>query len=354
MGWISLLVIFAGLAFAEEPTKLLTKHTPETLRYISMDGRTVYVQKKPGVLGLISSFRSVDFLTETSASDVLITGSHNKLRLAIEIIPNAHLEYNLIKANKIFVVNWGQAQPKEIGQGKGARLHLKDDWISWYDGYAKVLYIMDLPNQKKYEIKLSSKSNPYFTPEVVMAGHDNVTYTDVNENGYATLVSYNLSTKVSSIIYRSPQTGTKLELCRNESYMAIGEFPYEGVNRGSKIMHIKLQGQINLAGYSTIYNSIEPDIGNMVCAKEAVFFIKTMGQNKVLTTKTTDAVKLDIRSQKVEVKTGLGNVSQLLEMDSRVMIPFRGDFYVIEGTSNLGTDTLKSTPSKQEELPLDI
>lgn len=319
-----------------------------------MDGRTVYIQKKPGVLGLVSSFRAVDFLSDSSASDVLVTGSHNKIRLAIEVIPNAHLEYNLIKNHKIFIVNWGNAQAKEVGQGKAARLHLKDDWITFYDGYSRILHIHDLPSQKKYEIKLSTKSNPFFIPEVIMVSSDHVTYTDINEDGYAALISYNLSTKISSIIYRSPQTGTRLELCREESYMAIGEFPYDGVNRGSKIMHIKLQGQINLAGYSTIYNSAVPDIGNIVCTKDAVFFIKTMGQNKVLTTKTTDAVKLDINSQKLEEKTSLGNVTQLLEMDGRVMVPFRGEFYVIEGISNLGNDTLKAIPSKQEELPLDI
>ena len=51
---------------------------------------------------------------------------------------------------------------------------------------------------------------------------------------------------------------------------------------------------------------------------------------------------------------GNANVTQLVEMDGRVLVPFRGEFFVLEGKNNLGDDTLKSAPSPQEELPLEI
>jgi len=66
----------------------------------------------------------------------------------------------------------------------------------------------------------------------------------------------------------------------------------------------------------------------------------------------TEAVKLEIKTQNIEAKTSLKAVSQIIEMDGRVLVPFRGEFFVLEGQSNLGDDTLK-TPSK-EELQIDI
>lgn len=352
MLWNSLLFLFVSLAWSQEPPRFLTKHTPESLRYVSMDGRVTYVQKKPGVLGFVGSFKSVDFLSDSSGSDILVVASPDRIRLAIEVVPNAHTEYNMFKNHKLFVVNYGNTQAKEVGKGRAARLHLKDEWLTSYDAYERVLNVQNLPTGKTYQIRLSNKSNPFFVPEAVMVAQDNVTYTDINENGYAALISYNLATKASSVIYRASQTGTKLELCRNQSYLAIGEFPYEGLTRGSKIMHIKIGSSTNLAGYSTIYNSVDPDVGNMVCLADTIYFVKTFGVNKNLTTRTTDAVRLDIKSQKIEQRTTMGNVSQLVEMDERVLVPFRGEFLVVEGNNNLGIDTLKATP--KEELPLDI
>lgn len=187
-----------------------------------------------------------------------------------------------------------------------------------------------------------------------MITDDVIVYTDINETGFAALVSFNLKNKKSKIIYRATQTGTKLELCQNEGYLAIGEFPFEGVTRGSKILRINVNAETNLSSFSTIYDSLNQDIGNMICMKDSIFFIKTTSQNKTLTTKTTEAAKLILKTQKVELKSEMGNVGQLIEMDERILIPLRGEFYVVEGINNLGTDILKSAPNSSEELPFEM
>lgn len=352
MAWISLFLLFTSLHAADLP-RFLTKHAPETLRYISMDGRYAYVQKKPGVLSLISSFRSVDFLTETGQSSFSVKGSRSKQRLVIEAIPNTHDEFNLIKNNRIFVVDYGNSASREVGIGRNPKLHLKDEWVSYYNGYTRTLHIQNLVTQKKFDIKLSPKPNPFFVPEVEMVSSTTLVYTDINEAGLSAVVTYNLATQTSSINYRSPQTATRLELCSHDTYLAIGEFPYDGVSRGSKVLHIKTANGVNLAGYTTIYSSIEQDVGNMVCLPESIYFVKTLNQNKEFNLKVTEAVKLDLRSNEIQAKSNLKFVSQLIEMDGRVLIPLRGELYVLEGQNNLGEDVLRSAPSK-EELQLDI
>lgn len=355
MVWISFLLLALGSVFAEELPKFLTKHSIDTIRYISLDGRYAYVRKRPGVLGLVSSFKSVDFISEASTSDFLVKGSRSKRRLLIEVIPSVHGEYDFFKLNKLMIVDWGNANAKEIGMGISGKLHQGDEWVSYYHPIDKTLTLQNVLTQKKFLIQLQAKMNPFFRPEVEMMSSDSVFYTDINDQGYAALISYNLLTKTSSVVHKAPQTATRIELCSDGNYVAVGEFPYEGVNRGSKILYYKNKSTTNISGYSTIYTSVDQDLGNIVCAPKGVYFIKTMSQDKRLTSKITEAVLLDPNSGKVEAMTSLKHVTQLLEMDGRILIPDRGDFYVLEGRSNISDDVLKSvTPTKTEELPLDL
>jgi hypothetical protein len=351
MGWISFLFLTINL-FAVEIPRFLTKHSADTLRFINMDGRFAYVQKKPGVLGLVSSFRSVDFLTDTQSNYFLMKASRFKVRLAIESIPNYHDQLSLLKNHKIYVVDYGNTVTREIGVGRGVRLHLRDEWMTYYDILTKVIHVTNLVTQKKYQIKLSAKENPFFVPNVEMVSAKSLVYSDINEKGYAALIAYDLETLKSNIIYKSSQTATNLEICQEQDYLAFGEFPYDGVVRGSKIHTIKVTSATNLSGFTTIYNSVEQDVGNMVCLPNHLYFVKTMNQDKELNYKITEAVKLDLKTQGIEAKTSFKHVAQIIEMDGRVMIPLRGEFFVLEGRSNLGEDILKA-PTR-EELQIDL
>lgn len=351
MLWISLILASINI-FAAELPRFYTKHSSETLRFISMDGRYAYVQKRPGVLGLVSNFRSVDFLLDNSGNNFLVRGSRFKNRLAIESIPNAHDELSMINNHKIFVIDYGNSAAREIGIGRNPRLHMNDEWISFYDIRTKAIKVVNLLTQKKYEIKLSKKANPFFIPEVEMTSGTKLFYTDINESGASALVMFDLGTASTAIVYKSAQNATRLELCQNEDYLAVGEFPYDGVSRNSKISFAKTAQLNSSVGLTSLYTSVEQDIGNMICMPDSIYFVKTMNHDKTLNHKLTDVVKLEISSQKVEAKSNLKQVSQIIEMDGRVLIPFRGIFYVLEGRANIGDDTLK-TPTK-EELQIDI
>jgi hypothetical protein len=356
MGWISLFILMLSLSLsAAELPKLLTKHAIDSIRFLTMDGRYAYVRKKAGVLGMVSSFKSVDFLSEPQSTEFIMSSSRFKNRLVIEAIPNYHTDYDFYKKNKIMVIDWGGIQAKEVGQGINGKLHLLDEWISYFDPVERKVHLKNVVTQKKYEVILSAKANPFFRPEVEMVTSDVVVYTDINEMGHSAVVSFNLLTQKSTILYKSQQSGTRLELCQSEGYLALGEFPYEGVSRSSQIMQVSLSDSTNLSSFTTVYNSVDQDLGNMICLPQSVYFIKTMNQDKKLGIKFTEAVQLDLKTQQVSAKSGLKSVSQLLEMDGRVMIPMRGDFYVLEGRSNLSDDTLRAVPvNNKEELPLDL
>ncbi|MBA2404932.1 MAG: hypothetical protein H0V66_09195 [Bdellovibrionales bacterium] len=353
MVWISLF-LFSLNIFAKELPKFLTKHTSESIRYITLDGRYAYIQKRQGVLGMVSSFRSVDFISDESHSNFLVKDSRFKQRLAVEIIPNDQKEFNLTKNHKIMVVEWGKTQTREVGIGRASKLHLGDEWISYYDAIQKMISVQNILTQKVFQIKLSAQTSPYFTPEVEMISADTIIYSDVNDKGYIALIQYNLITQKSVVLYKSSQNGTRLELCQEKGYVGIGEFPYDDIARTSKILQIKLSDSTNLAGYTTIYSSTDSDLGNMVCLENSIYFIKTMTHEKKINVKQTEAVKLDLKTTQVQTVTDLGSVSQLLAMDGRILIPHRGDYYVLEGSANLTDDKLKSPLPSSEELPIDL
>lgn len=353
MVWISIFLFSLNL-MAKELPKFLTKHSIDSIRFISLDGRYAYIQKRPGVLGLITGFRAVDFISENSKSGFIVKDSRFKDKLVIEVIPNAHQEYNLIKNNKILVVDWGKTQTQEVGIGKGPRLHLGDEWISYYNSIERLITIQNLKTEKKFQIKLSQKISPFFMPEVEMVSNDSVVYSDTNEKGYAALILYNLVNQNSTILYKTTQTGTRLELCQHKGYLAIGEFPYDDISRNSKIMQIKLTGTTNLAGYSTIYSSTDSDLGNIVCQEDSIYFIKTMTHQRKINYKQTEVVRLDLKTTQIMTMTELGSASQIISMDGRILIPFRGEFYVLEGTANLTDDKLKAPVNTNEELPLEL
>ncbi len=353
MLWINLILLSFNL-MAKDLPKFFTKHSLDSIRFITHDGRFTYIQKKQGVLGVVSSFKTTDFISNSSQNDFLMRGSRFKQRLIIEVMPDSHQEMNLLKNFQIMVVDWGKTIPTEVGQGRGARLHLNDEWISFYSPSDRLITVKNILTQKKYDIKLSAKLSPFFIPEVEMVSSDTVVYSDINERGVVGLIQYNLITQKGIILYKSSQTGTKLELCQGKNYLAIGEFPYDDINRSSKILKIPLNSGTNLAGYDTIYSSTDSDLGNILCMEKSLYFIKTMTHIKKMNVKLTEVVKLDLASTQIQTMTDLGSVTQMIAMDERVLIPFRGDFYVLEGTSNLMDDKLKAPTQKVEELPLEL
>lgn len=347
MAFIKIIIInlvLVNMAYAIIPAlpRLLTKQATENIKFINSTGRYTYYQKKPGVLNLSTNFRNQDFVTADSNSGFQMSGSFHGIKLILETIPNFHTEPNLIKDHKIGVLTMGNVAITEIGEGRYPRLHLLDEWITWYRPFEKTIQVMQVKTKKLSEIKLSNKNNPFFQPQVVMLNPETVIYTDMNDQGYEAIISTNTKTKKTQVIYKSPRLGNRLEICNNKGYVAYGEFPYTDIRAYSKILMSKNNQGFSLNNFSTIYESDDNDIGRMVCMENSIYFVKTTEQNKKIGTKKTEAAQINLKNNQVLIKSDLSQVSQIINMDGRVLVPIREIIYVLEGESNLGNDTLKS------------
>lgn len=341
------LLLLSSLSYAQRLPQLLTKHAPETLRYISSDGNTAYVKKNNGVLGLVMGYRSSDFMSDKTYSDFLITDSFEKIRLAIEVIPEHHRTLDMNKLHHIYVTRKGQDKPIEIGQGRYPQLHLGDEWISFYRPNDQQIVLRNILTTKEYKISLSKKSNPFFFPYYAMTSSEYFVYTDINDRGLAQVNLLDLTTNKAQVLLRAGQPGTFFEVCQEKDYFAVGEFPYEGIQKGSRILTYTRKGP-KPSGYTTLYSTNDSDLGNMVCLKNSIYFVKTTSFDSTLVAKKTEAAKINLTDSKLEIKSNLENVTQIILMDGRVLLPFRENLFVLEGTSNIEVDTLQRIPNEGE------
>jgi hypothetical protein len=194
---------------------------------------------------------------------------------------------------------------------------------------------------------LGKKHNGFYFPEVVMLNPETVLYTDINDKGFSALLAWNLVEKKMTVVRKSEVSATRLELCRRDNMVVMGEFSYDDANRGTTIMVQAWNDAPTLGGFTTVYRVSDNDLGQMICGKNKLWFIKTMSEDRKLNSRHTEAALMELPSGRITVKSELERVSNLIDMDGRIMLPFREDVYVLEGSAGSQSDTLKvPTPAR--------
>lgn len=330
--------------------KFATKLSLDNIRFITADGRFTYTQKRSGSLTLASSFRGTDIFERQPGTNYYVTGTPAKKKLVVEIEADWHQNMDLTKLNEIMVGTYGSTNFLKVGMGRYPRLHLDDDYATWLDPKEKVIHVQFLKSSENHhKIRLGKKHNPFFFPEVVMINPETILYTDINDKGFAALLSWNLIEKKMTVLKKSDVSGTRFELCRRGNYVALGEFSYDDVNKGSSISVLAWKDRPNLAGFSTIYKSSDNDLGQMICDDQKVWFVKTMSEDRKLNIRQTEAVEMNISSGQILVKSELERVTNIIDMDGRILIPFREDVFVAQGDPGSSQDSLKPSGRKAAE-----
>ena len=173
-----------------------------------------------------------------------------------------------------------------------------------------------------------------------MITRDTVLFNDINDSGIMSIFMYSKREKKFSPVYKAKFPGTNLKFCRVKDDLIIGEFSLDGVSVGSSIYKLPLFSNENFNNQSQLYTSELDDIGNLVCSNEDVYFIKTITQKKVLNIKVTEVAKLNLKSNKIKILTDLRYVTNIVNMDGTILVPFREKYYVAEGKSRLNDDKL--------------
>ncbi len=327
-----------------ELPKFAAKQSLENIRFMTQDGRYTYSQKRSGALSMSTSFKTVDVLTNPPGTNYAVTSSEARRKMVIEVEAQWHQDMDLNKVNDIMVGPFNGTQFSKVGRGRTPRLHLDDEWLTWFDPKEKVIHVQFLRTPDRHHvIRLGKKSNGFFFPEVVMLNPETILYSDVNDKGFSALLAWNLVEKKMTVVRKSEVSGTRLELCRRDNMIVMGEFSYDDTNRGTTIMVQAWKDSPSLGGFTTVYRVSDNDLGQMICgSNNRLWFVKTMSEDRKLNIRQTEAALMEMPSGRITVKSELERVTNLIDMDGRILLPLREDVFVLEGNPGSDSDTLKA------------
>ncbi len=310
--------------------KLSTKQDVNNLRFLSQDGKYTYYQRRSGALVLSTNFRSFKVIKSTAETQYSITSTPFRKYLTVSADENFFTFFGLNRSNKIYVVKYGTDKATFIGSGNNPQLHLNDTWISFYKGHENEIHFVNVETPVlKFKIQLSEKKNVYFSPSSLMKDIQHILYIDQNEKGIYGLIQFDRNTTKFKILYKLADPFQKIEICESNKYIFLGIFGLHSYKKGGKILFTHKE-KIN---FSDLYSSKLSDIGNLLCDfnYDKIYFIQTQENNDSELVELNPSLPKDGR---IKVLSDLKSVSQVIQMDGKLLIPFHGDFYVPTGEDN--------------------
>jgi hypothetical protein len=346
MRFIKLILLIPSICYGLD--EFVTKQAINKIRYISKDGKVTYYQKNSGELQLSTNYKFANIVKGKKRTQYLVHASTHKQKIVIETDESYFNQVNFLKDNRISVANYGvKSELLELGQGTNPILHLQDQWVSFYRKETKQLVFKSFnSNIQEKSISLINKSNPFFTPQHIMLTPNDVLYTDINKAGHMAILLYSFTEKSFKTIYKTKDPGNKIDLCQIGNQLIIGEFPVGEIQSSSSIMAMNIFNNKDFKKVTPLYSSELPDIGNMKCVDNLVFFAKTMGTDQFLNVKRTEIAKLDITTSKLEILTSEKYINQIIRVGEMILTSLKGKYFILYGKNNLITDEIKKDNDK--------
>jgi hypothetical protein len=328
------------LQSAELP-RLVAKQQLTKIRYITQDGKVTYYQESDGELYVSKNFKTNKLLDFGPGAHFVIKEAHESNKLVITAKKDFHLTNNVAATRDIFTTTKGSNQAKKVGRGLAPKFHLKGTWLSFYDTENSTLEFRSfIVPYEQFSIKLKNLYSPYFIPDVVMLNNLKILYTDRNKENIEALLLFERNKKKISPLIKTPRSGIKIEVCRNQEKVFIATYGLDRVKKGSTIDMWSTQSEFKIGELKNLYQSEMNDLGSLICSlnQDKVYFIKTT--NKGLSAET-DLFSLDIKSKKTSPITNLKYVTQAYIMDGALLVPYRDQIYVVNGNYDFSKEGLE-------------
>lgn len=322
--------------------ELLTKQSVNNIRFLTRDGKFTYYQKRSGSLLYSTNYKVQEIMKGEIGTEYTLFASSARKKIVILKNPSFNNFYSLRAKLNLFIMNYGETTPKEIGFGISPTLLLDDAWLSYYDPYAKILSFESTANSAlKFSIKLNNRINPYFTPKVLMSDDNTIYYTDLSENGAVGVLEFKRNTSKSEIIFKATSALIKADICLNQGHLVLGLFSNHFSKLGSSISRAPLPVN-DFSKRETIYNSELNDLGHLICDfdRDNIAFIKNFGSSS---SPAYDIANLNTTDKKITPLSELKTVSNLFNMDGTLITQEKGKFYIVKGDADFKSIDLLGT-----------
>ena len=328
MEFIRILVLFfIPLESKSKLPMLTTKQSIDNLRFISRDGKYTYYQRRSGSLVLSTNYSNKEVIKGSKGTVYNIISSPHRKKLLVAVKKDFHSRYRFRSDGNIMILNFGGDTYKKAGVGVYPRLHLKDSWLSFFDSRNQTIFFKKIDNLLLgFEIKLGNRINPYFIPDVVMFDKKRILYTDLNKEGVFGIVLYDRLKNKTKVLYKASSIHHQVNLCFHKD-LFVGVFPMD-LSHGKSFI-LKLSPD-NLVFSKKIYESKKRDMGNMICDRDDnfIYFVQNQGMEKGKD--IFEVVRLSLKNRQIETLSDVKYASQIIQMDGLLLLPWRGDFYVLK------------------------
>lgn len=336
-----MIIPFKNFAATIVLPELMAKQAMNNIRFLSKDGAFTYYQKRSGSLIFSTNYKVQEIIKGETGTQYTLFSSATRKKMIIMQNTNFHNFYSLRGKEKIFLTNYGETNPVEIGFGIAPVLHLNDTWLSYYEPYSKKLNFENTKNSAlKFSIKLNNKINPYFIPKVVMSDDNTVYYTDLGENGAAGLIEFKRSTGKNEVIFKLTSSLEKLEICLIGENLILGQFGIHNSDFGSLISTSSLPLK-DISKKVTLYKSDLNDLGHLTCDIDAssLYFIKNTGK---INAPSFDAMELSLNTKNVTPLSDFKTATTIINMDGTLLTQDKSKYYILKGNADFkNIDSLK-------------
>ncbi|MBD65195.1 MAG: hypothetical protein CME62_08310 [Halobacteriovoraceae bacterium] len=335
-----ILLLFISLSGHAKLAELVTKQSVENIRFISSNGKYTYYQTRKGELKVSANYSIKNVFTGKPLDQFFLFGQEGQSKLIMLHRKNPHQTTKLAKNHDLYVTDVGTNEFRKFGEGHAPQLHMSGLLATYTDFETRELVVYNFATANERRIQLAPKHNPYFAPEAVMSNQNFIIYTDINIKGYSAVLLYDLLEKKFETLYKSQENGQQVSLCLNDATLTIGEFPLKDSSSASIITQIDIFDFKNAKKTKVLYTSPLSDIGQLICRKKELYFIKTMVMQEALNTKKTEVAKLNLDTGKLDILTELGDITQIFEFGSLLVSHYKGKYLIIDGEQKATDDSL--------------
>ena len=352
MVYFFLLTIFwvavdGGFAFGAL-TKLkpiITKQDITNLRFLSNDGRFSLYQRRSGSLLYSTNYKVTEIVKSSPGTHFTVIGSTERKKLLVEERNDYFRSFSLRQANNIYVLNYDGTGLRLFGKGQSPQLHLADTWLSFFDPSIKELQFINITNDTlQFSIKINNPFNPYFILQTIMLSEFKVLLTDLNSSGHSALLEFNRKDKKFSTLQKVDSHESKIEICNSDTSIFVAHIGTNNSTNHSMVTQYPFR-PFSLDNGKIIYESRNNEIGNIVCnfSPQKIYLVQVTPTDTA--SFSSEVVSVDLMSKKITTLSDINNATQILNLDGRLVTPFQGKFYMLEGTNNVFDDTLNTPPS---------
>ena len=338
----------ASIAFAQESTVtkqlpvLKTKQSIKNIRYISQDGKVTYYQKSSGQLQYSTNFDFVNVMNGAKNSNYVLTVSEKHQKLGIEVVENPYKDFNWQRDHDLYLTGYKKNEkPQKIGEGTSLAFHQDPGVITYFKPSRRAIVVKRGETEKR--IKIVNDNNPFFIPQVIAISPSDIIYTDINKEGYHAIILYNLLDQSFEVLYKAKYLSMDIKICRHKDFLVAGLAPNAGYEVGTKIIMTPLFRGGMAKNWDQLYASNTPDILNMACRGEYVYFLKTKSMNGDLNLLKSSIYKLKLDYEKrhqPEEMAYFEKATSLFELGNLLITSVNGKYYIVDGELNKESEKL--------------